>query len=80
MARIIYEEGTSVLAENLPVLRAKLGVTQMELADLVGLSRQTIIALENKSRVMTKTTFLALLFIFSDHESTKDLLRYIELI
>ncbi|MBR3534363.1 MAG: helix-turn-helix domain-containing protein, partial [Oscillospiraceae bacterium] len=53
------------MTENLVVLRAKLGITQAELADIAGMSRQTILAIEKKQRTMTWNTFLSLLFIFS---------------
>ena len=38
------------MAENLPVLRVKLGLNQEDLAGMIGVTRQTISAIENKSR------------------------------
>ena len=58
------------MTENLVVLRAKLGITQAELADIAGMSRQTILAIEKKQRTMTWNTFLSLLFIFSVNKNT----------
>ena len=48
------------MTENLVVLRAKLGITQAELADIAGMSRQTILAIEKKQRTMTWNTFLSI--------------------
>lgn len=62
------------MADNLPVLRAKLGLSQEELAGLIGLTRQTISAIENKSRIMAWSTFLSLLFLFSKNPDTQKLM------
>ena len=56
MAETIDTEGKQLLcknmAENLPVLRAKVGLSQDELAVRLGFSRQTISAIENGKRKM----------------------------
>jgi DNA-binding XRE family transcriptional regulator len=62
------------MAENLPVLRAKLGLTQAELADIIGVSRQTIATAEIGSREMSWSTFISLLFMFRHNEATNALL------
>ncbi|WP_261304013.1 helix-turn-helix transcriptional regulator [Paenibacillus andongensis] len=62
------------LTENLPVLRAKLGITQAELADKIGISRQTLIAIEMGKRVMSWHMFVTLTLFFLQNESTKMLL------
>jgi len=64
----------AAMAENLPTLRAKLGLSQSDLAELIGVTRQTISAAENKSRDLSWTNFLSLLFLFSQNSATKDLL------
>lgn len=61
------------MVENLTVLRAKLGVTQAELAEIAGISRQTILSIEKKQRGMTWNMFLALLYIFTCNEGTAPL-------
>ncbi|MFB9324983.1 helix-turn-helix transcriptional regulator [Paenibacillus aurantiacus] len=66
------------LTENLPVLRAKLGVTQAELAARVGVSRQTIISIEMGKRAMSWGTFVALTLLFLRNESTKVLLPVVK--
>lgn len=62
------------MAENLPVLRVKLGLNQEDLAGMIGVTRQTISAIENKSREMTWPTFLSLLFLFSKNADTQVLM------
>lgn len=37
-----------ILTEELPSLRAKIGITQEELCDIVGISRQTYSSIETK--------------------------------
>lgn len=39
------------LIEKLPVLRVKIGLSQAELGDIVGLSRQTYSSIETKKEV-----------------------------
>lgn len=67
------------MTENLPVLRAKLGVTQSELAEIAGISRQTILSVEKKQREMTWNMFLALLYIFTANEKTAPLVDLFEI-
>jgi len=65
----------STLVDNLPFLRAKLGITQAQLAGRMGITRQTLTAIENKNRKLTWNNFLALCFIFEANEDTKQLLQ-----
>jgi len=67
------------MVENLTVLRAKLGVTQAELAEIAGISRQTILSVEKKQRGMTWNMFLALLFIFTANPGTAPLVDLFEI-
>ena len=62
-------------ADNLPMLRTKLGFTQEEIAEMIGVSRHTVISMENKKRPMTWNTFLSLILIFSGNADTKMLLK-----
>jgi DNA-binding XRE family transcriptional regulator len=50
----------SKMTENLRLLRNKLGLTQDVLAGKVGISRQTLVNIENKKRGMTWNNFLVL--------------------
>ena len=54
-----------LMASNLSTLRAKANISQDELADRLGFSRQTISALEGKKRDMQWSTFSAITLFFS---------------
>lgn len=64
----------SELTNFLPVLRAALGISQGELAEKVGISRQTYCALEIKKRQMSWNTFLSLFLFFTSNSATNQLL------
>lgn len=53
------------LAETLPKLRKKYGISQSELGEKVGVSRQTISAIERGIAPLTWTTALAILMFFT---------------
>ncbi len=63
------------MAHNLPTLRAKAGLSQAKLAEMVGISRQTLVSVENEKRLMSWNTFLACLLIFKNNEATNQLLQ-----
>ena len=63
------------MADNLPMLRSKLGFTQEDIATMIGVSRHTIISMENKKRPMTWNTYLSLILVFSGNPDTKILLK-----
>ena len=65
---------TKTMAENLPILRSKLNLSQEELAVLLGVTRQTISSFESNQRKMSWSVFLALILIFFRNEPTKRLL------
>ena len=67
------------LSDNLAMLRTSLGLTQAELAEIVGLSRHTLMAIEKKQREMAWSTFLSLVFIFTKNEKTDKLLEVLEI-
>ena len=48
----------------IPMLRARLGITQEELANKIGVTRQTIISIENKKRPLVWSVFLSMAFLF----------------
>jgi len=66
----------SKMTENLKLLRVKLGFTQDMLAGKIGISRQTLVNIENKNRDMTWNNFLALLTVFRAESSTSALLDH----
>jgi DNA-binding XRE family transcriptional regulator len=64
----------SKMSDNLKLLRTKLGLTQDVLAGKAGISRQTLVNIENKKREMTWNNFLVLTTVFRAENSTSDLL------
>ena len=65
---------TRLMADNLPMLRAKLELSQTELAEMIGITRQTISSAENGMRELSWGNFLSLLFVFYQNEATRILL------
>ena len=63
------------MADNMPVLRKKLKLSQEGLAQMLGTTRFTIVLIETKKRNMTWNTFLSLAFIFDNNKDTSLLLR-----
>ena len=63
------------MTENLPTLRKRLGISQEELSEKVGVSRSTIAGIENKKRSMSWNMFLSLLLTFIKNEDTDRLLN-----
>lgn len=71
------EELIAALTKDLIVLRAKAAKSQEELAESIGLSRQSYSSIECGKRKMTWRTYLALLFFFDTNPQTHDTLRQI---
>lgn len=67
------------MTDNLPMLRTRLGLSQSELANKIGLSRSTVFAMENKRNKMTWNTFLSLVLLFIKNEETNKLLNVLEI-
>ena len=67
----LYEQ----LRKELPVLRARLGVTQENLAMMVGCSRQTMNSIENGKKEMNWQLFMAIIAVFSREESTRKMIN-----
>ena len=70
MKNILMERMT----DNLPVLRKKAGLTQADLANLIGVSKFTILSIEKKQRKMTWNTFLSLILVFTKNKETDKML------
>lgn len=69
---------TELLRNELPVLRAKARISQEEIAEKIGMSRQTYSSIETGKREMSWTTFLALIAYFQNNESTKQMIGEIK--
>lgn len=66
------------LTRELPVLRARLGASQADIAERIGISRQTYNSIETKKREMNWTTFVALIAVFQNNQETKRMLGTID--
>ena len=64
---------------ELPVLRARIGASQADISERIGVSRQTYNAIENSKKKMSWTVFLALFAVFSSDERTLKMLDSIEI-
>jgi len=71
------EQLIEILTNELKVLRAKVQISQQELSDRLGISRQTYVAIENKSQKMAWNNFLALLLIFKSNDDTAKIIDWI---
>lgn len=72
------EDLITILTNELKMLRSKVEISQQELANRLGVSRQTYGAIEGKTQKMTWSNFLALLLIFTSNESTAKIIDWIE--
>lgn len=62
------------MAKNLPTLRIKAGLSQDELSERLGFSRQTISAIETGKRNMQWSTFTAIALFFAKDEEIKQMM------
>lgn len=69
------EELILALTEILPLLRAAIGISQGEIAEYIGVSRQTYCAFEIGKRQMSWNTFLSLFLFFISNAETNNLLK-----
>lgn len=65
----------NALTENLAMLRVKVGISQIELCNVIGVSRQTYSSIETGRKRMMWPTYLALIYFFDSLTETRDLLR-----
>jgi DNA-binding XRE family transcriptional regulator len=64
------------LAVELPALRAKMGSSQAELAELIGVSRQTYSMIETQKKEMGWSVYMSLILVFSSNPKTASLLDF----
>lgn len=69
----------ATLTSNLTVLRTKAEISQDELANLIGVSRQTYSAIERKVRRMAWSTYLSLVFFYDHNQKTHKMIRQLSI-
>ena len=79
MKERIRETVMNNMTMNLPTLRCKMGLSQEDLAKMIGVSRSTISNIENKRQPLQWSLFLSLLMIFTNNDETKKLLGPMEI-
>lgn len=70
---------TETLTKELPVLRKICRLTQQQLGDIAGVSRQTITNIESGKCEMKWSLFLAFMFLFGLNEESADYLKQIDI-
>lgn len=73
------DEFIATLTPNLPALRTQAKISQEELANFLGISRQTYSAIERKIRKMSWNTYLTLILFFDHNKRTHKMLRMLSL-
>lgn len=76
---IMQDEFISRMVKNLPVLRAAVGLTQEQLGSKLGVSRQTIVAIENGKSPLNWSLYLAVVCVFGLYEESRVLLEMLNL-
>ena len=71
------KKAINMFVDELPSLRAKISISQDELADYVGISRQTLSSVELKKREITWHVFLSLVLFFTLQKKTNAALKLI---
>lgn len=66
------------LSAELPALRGAIGASQNEIADAVGMPRQSYNSIELRKRRMTWTTYMALILLFDYNPNSHYRIRQLE--
>ena len=66
------------LTPELPLLRTKAEISQEEIANIIGTSRQTYGAIERKARKMSWNTYLSLVWFYDYNRNTHKMIRNME--
>lgn len=72
MGKIDKEELIEKFIFELPILRARVDMTQDEISEMIGVSRQTYSSIETKKRKMSWCQYMSLLFVFYYNPATKE--------
>ena len=71
---VMQNEYIDALTKNLHILRTATNMTQVRLANKIGVSRQTIVAIETRKRPMPWSLYLAMVLVFENNEDSHRLL------
>ena len=63
------------LTTKLAALRAHANISQEDLANILGVSRQTYCAIESRKRALPWSTYLSLIFFYDAVEETSQMVR-----
>ncbi len=63
------------LTEELPVLRARLALSQEDVAERIGMTRQSYNAIESGRRPMLWSICISLITLFASHQKTRAMLE-----
>lgn len=66
------------MSKSLPALRSGLGLTQEELAEYLGITRQTVSTVENNYEKMTLHLMMALILFFRENTETANLMKILD--
>lgn len=77
--KILLAKCMETLEKELPTLRKICKLTQQQLGDMVGVSRQTITNIESGKNEMKWSLFLAFIFLFELDEEAAKYLRQIDI-
>lgn len=69
----------ATLTPNLAILRTQAEISQEEIANLIGISRQTYSSIERKIRKMSWNTYLSLVLFYDHNQKTHHLMRHLSL-
>ena len=69
------DEYVQNLTSKLAALRAHADISQEDLANIIGTSRQTYHAIETSKRTMSWSTYLSLIFFYDAVEDTSQMIR-----
>ena len=72
------DEFIEALTPELALLRTKAEISQEEIANLIGISRQTYGAIERKTRKMSWNTYLSLVMFYDYNKKTHKMIRKME--
>lgn len=72
------EDYIEKLTSKLTALRAHANISQEDLSNIIGVSRQTFYAIETRKRRMSWNTYMSLILFFDVVEETSQMLRELD--